>query len=163
MRDATGLGTLLVLSVVIGCARDDRETSAHAADVPAGSGDSLRSDLDRERPFLDENAKAMAKMMADMDLKPTGDVDRDFVAMMAPHHQAAIDMATAELRYGRNEQLKRLAQEIIVKQHDEIAAMHRAIGEPAPPTTTAPPNPAPALPRPPMSRESTTMPDHPTR
>ena len=39
-------------------------------------------------------------MMADMAIKPTGDVDRDFVAMMVPHHQGAIDMAQAVLRYG---------------------------------------------------------------
>jgi uncharacterized protein (DUF305 family) len=57
---------------------------------------------------------AMNKMMADMTVKPTGDVDRDFVAMMVPHHQDAIDMAKAELQYGHNAQLRRLAQEIVV-------------------------------------------------
>jgi uncharacterized protein (DUF305 family) len=72
----------------------------------------------------------MAKMMNEMKVKPTGDVDRDFVAMMVPHHQGAIDMALAFLRYGRNEQLRRLAQEIIVTQQQEIAVMRRAIGEP---------------------------------
>ena len=56
----------------------------------------------------------MNKMMADMTVKPTGDVDRDFVAMMVPHHQGAIDMAHAVLRYGHNEQLRRMAQEIVV-------------------------------------------------
>ena len=70
--------------------------------------------------------------MADMAVKPTGDVDRDFVAMMIPHHQGAIDMAQAVLRYGRNEQLRRLAQEIIVKQQQEIAAMRLALGDPLP-------------------------------
>src|SRR5439155_12930873 len=51
---------------------------------------------------------------------------------MVPHHQGAIDMAQAELRYGRNEQLRRLAREIIVTQHEEIAAMRLAIGQPLP-------------------------------
>src|SRR3546814_9601453 len=46
-----------------------------------------------ERPFLQGNDAAMAKMMADMTVKPTGDIDRDFVDMMVPHHQGAIDMA----------------------------------------------------------------------
>src|SRR5579871_3702054 len=64
-----------------------------------------------ERGFLVENEKAMDKMMAGMTVKPTGDVDRDFVAMMVPHHQGAIDMAVAVLRYGRNPQIRRLAQE----------------------------------------------------
>ena len=73
-----------------------------------------RPDLAAEQPFLSENDAAMNRMMADMTIKPTGDVDRDFVAMMVPHHQGAIDMAQAELRYGHNEQLRRIAQEIIV-------------------------------------------------
>src|SRR5579862_1877548 len=69
-----------------------------------------------ETPFLAENDTAMQKMMADMTIKPSGDVDQDFVAMMVPHHQGAVDMAQAELRYGHNEQLRRIAQEIIVEQ-----------------------------------------------
>jgi uncharacterized protein (DUF305 family) len=91
-----------------------------------------------EAPFLAENAAAMDRMMADMDVKPTGDVDADFVAMMIPHHQGAIDMAQAYLRYGTNEQLKRIAQEIIVDQQQEIAAMRLALGDPLPPSTAAP-------------------------
>ena len=65
----------------------------------------------------------MKKMMKDIAVKPTGDIDVDFVAMMVPHHQGAIDMALAVLRYGRNPQIRRLAQEIIVTQQQEIAAM----------------------------------------
>jgi len=82
-----------------------------------------------ESAFLAENNAAMTRMMSAMDVKPTGDVDRDFVAMMVPHHQGGIDMAVLELRYGKNEQLRRLAQEIIVSQMQEIAAMKLAIGE----------------------------------
>ncbi|HZW90757.1 MAG TPA: DUF305 domain-containing protein, partial [Myxococcaceae bacterium] len=91
-----------------------------------------------EAPFLAENDAAMTRMMNGMAVKPTGDVDRDFVAMMVPHHQGAIDMAVAVLRYGHNEQLRRLAQEIIVTQQQEIAAMRLAIGEPLPPPAPAP-------------------------
>ncbi|MBR1131741.1 DUF305 domain-containing protein [Bradyrhizobium iriomotense] len=97
-----------------------------------------------ERAFLEENEAAMTKMMNDMAAKPTGDVDRDFVAMMTPHHQGAIDMAVTELRYGKNEQLRRIAQEIIVDQMQEIAAMKLAIGEPATETTPAPTQSPPA-------------------
>ena len=86
----------------------------------------------------------MTVMMNDMAVKPTGDVDRDFVAMMVPHHQGAIDMAVAVLRYGHNEQLKRLAQEIIVTQQEEIAAMRLAVGEPLPPSVAAPTQRSPA-------------------
>lgn len=81
---------------------------------------------------------AMASMMQGMDAPTTDDVDRDFVAMMVPHHQGAIDMAIAELRYGRDERLKRIAQEIIVDQQQEIAAMRLAVNEPLPPSAPAP-------------------------
>jgi uncharacterized protein (DUF305 family) len=82
-----------------------------------------------EAPFLKENAAAMSRMMAAMAVKPTGDIDRDFVATMVPHHQGAIEMAQAQLRYGHNEQLRRIAQEIIVEQTQEIAVMRLAIEE----------------------------------
>ncbi|MDP9891885.1 hypothetical protein J2W32_002104 [Variovorax boronicumulans] len=88
--------------------------------------------------FAAENDAAMNRMMAAMEIKPSGDVDRDFAAMMIPHHQGAIEMAEAELRYGRNEQLRRIAQEIIVEQQQEIAAMHLALGQPLPPSAPAP-------------------------
>jgi hypothetical protein len=78
--------------------------------------------------FMAENAAAMARMMDGMTIQPSGDVDRDFVAMMIAHHQGAIEMAQAELRHGRDEQLRRLAQEIIVTQGQEIATMRQALG-----------------------------------
>lgn len=95
-----------------------------------------------DTPFLAEAEAAMAKMMAAMEIKASGNVDRDFVAMMAPHHQGAIDMAQAELRYGHNEQLRRLAQEIIVTQQQEIVAMRLAIGERPPASSPAPAGPS---------------------
>ena len=88
--------------------------------------------------FLQENNVAMDTMMANMAIKPSGDVDRDFAAMMIPHHQGAIDMALAELRHGNNEQLRRIAQEIIVEQQQEIAAMRLALGQPLPPSVASP-------------------------
>jgi hypothetical protein len=91
-----------------------------------------------EAAFLAENDAAMKKMMMDMEIKPTGDIDADFVAMMVPHHQGAVDMARAELRYGRNEQLRRIAQEIVVTQMQEITAMHLALGQPLPPSVASP-------------------------
>lgn len=67
---------------------------------------------------------AMATMNADMARAPmTGDPDHDFAAMMVPHHQGAVEMAKAELLYGKNPVLRRLAQEIIVTQGSEIAVM----------------------------------------
>jgi hypothetical protein len=91
-----------------------------------------------EAPYLAENASAMTKMMIDMAIRPSGDVDTDFVAMMVPHHQGAIEMAQAELRYGRNEPLRRIAQEIIVTQMQEITAMRLSLGQPLPPSVPSP-------------------------
>jgi hypothetical protein len=108
----------------------------------------LRGSPTAEAPFLSENVDAMSKMMIDMEITPTGDVDRDFVAMMVPHHEGAIAMAIAVLRYGRNEQIKRLAQEVIVTQQQEIAAMRLAVGEPLPaplPSPTVIPSPSPNI------------------
>jgi uncharacterized protein (DUF305 family) len=82
-----------------------------------------------EQPFLSENDAAMNKMMMNMAIKPTGDVDRDFVAMMVAHHHGAVDMAKAELKYGHNEQLRRLAQEIVTTQQQEIMVMRNAVSE----------------------------------
>jgi len=87
-----------------------------------------------EAPYVAENVSAMTKMMIDMGIRPSGDVDADFVKMMVPHHQGAIEMAQAELRYGRNEPLRRMAQEIIVTQLQEITAMRLALGQALPPS-----------------------------
>jgi uncharacterized protein (DUF305 family) len=100
-----------------------------------------RSDHSDEQPFLSENAAAMKKMMADMMIKPVGDVDRDFVAMMVPHHQGAVDMAKAELKYGHNEQLRRLAQEIVTTQQLEIKVMRDAVSDGRPSEAQSPKHP----------------------
>jgi len=92
--------------------------------------------------FAQENDAAMDRMMADMAITPSGDVDRDFAAMMIPHHRGAIDMALAELRHGHNELLRRIAQEIIVEQQQEIDAMHLALGQAPSPSAPAPTQPA---------------------
>jgi Domain of unknown function (DUF305) len=97
-----------------------------------------------EAPYLAENVSAMTKMMIDMGIKPSGYVDTDFVAMMVPHHQGAIEMAQAELRYGRNEPLRRMAQEIIVTQLQEITAMRLSLGQPLPPSVPSPDQITPA-------------------
>jgi uncharacterized protein (DUF305 family) len=71
--------------------------------------------------------QAMERMHKDMNIVPTGDPDRDFAAMMIPHHQGAIDMAKVELQFGKNPVLRRLAQGIIVEQLQEIEVMQREL------------------------------------
>lgn len=71
------------------------------------------------------NKDAMDKMGHDMSVTGTGDADKDFVTMMTPHHQGAIDMAKVELLYGKDPVLRRMARDIIRSQGQEIAAMNR--------------------------------------
>ena len=68
---------------------------------------------------------AMSVMDRDMhNAGYSGEPDHDFVAMMIPHHQGAIDMAKALLLYGKDPQMRRLAQEIITDQQSEIELMN---------------------------------------
>jgi uncharacterized protein (DUF305 family) len=74
--------------------------------------------------FMREMDRDMQKMMADMH-RPgyTGNADVDFLAMMIPHHQGAVDMARLALIHGRDPLTRKLAEEIIASQTTEIAAM----------------------------------------
>ena len=68
-------------------------------------------------------ATSMKTMMNGMHVKPTGKPDKDFVVMMIPHHQGAIDMAKVELQYGSDAELRQLATDIVAAQEKEIAQM----------------------------------------
>jgi uncharacterized protein (DUF305 family) len=75
--------------------------------------------------FMQDMDTGMKKMDHDMAAAPmNGNVDHDFVTMMIPHHQGAIDMAKGELSYGKDPVMRRLAQEIIVDQKSEIDLMN---------------------------------------
>lgn len=70
---------------------------------------------------LQQSMETMHEAM--MSEEPSGSNDVDFVKLMIPHHQAAIDMAKAQLLYGKDPQMRRLAQEIITDQQSEIELM----------------------------------------
>jgi hypothetical protein len=132
------LATTMIISASSFAIAQNHMTAHHGVGAVPMQMAANQPDTTAEAPFLSENDAAMAKMMSDMTVKPTGDVDHDFVEMMVPHHQGAIDMAQAVLRHGHNEQLRRLAQEIIVTQQQEIAAMRLALGEALPPSVASP-------------------------
>jgi uncharacterized protein (DUF305 family) len=127
-RDATLAAIALIL--LAACSQQTQSLADYISSICAAH---FRNASHEEAPFLADSVSAMSKMMVDMGITPSGDSDRDFVAMMVPHHQGAIAMAQAELRYGHNEILRRMAQEIIVTQQQEIGAMRLATGEPLPP------------------------------
>ena len=78
---------------------------------------------DATSPSSKAFSEANDKMHADMSVELTGDADVDFVRGMIPHHQGAIDMAKIELQYGKDKELRVLAEGIITAQKKEIAEM----------------------------------------
>jgi uncharacterized protein (DUF305 family) len=77
-------------------------------------------------PNWSELIASMDKMhMAMSAVAQSGNSDIDFVRLMLPHHQAALDMAKAQLLHGTDPQMRRLAQEIITDQQLEIELMQR--------------------------------------
>jgi uncharacterized protein (DUF305 family) len=82
----------------------------------------------RKGVTVDPNWSALSSSMEKMhramaSVEPSGVRDVDFVRLMLPHHQAAIDMAKTQLLYGQDPQMRRLAQEIITDQESEIQLM----------------------------------------
>jgi uncharacterized protein (DUF305 family) len=97
-------------SIELAAAHGD-DPAGHAA--PAG-GDAFARAMDA----------GMEAMMKDMHAAGyTGDADVDFLAMMIPHHEGAVEMARLLLIHGKDPLTRRLAEEIIAGQTAEIAAM----------------------------------------
>jgi hypothetical protein len=117
------LTTAVLISETPLALAQDQATTRH---VPAAAA------AGEEQRFIIESDLAISKMSLAMTADRAGDVERDFVAMMMPHHQGAIDIARAELKYGRNEALRQLARDIIVEQEREMSVMRGAVGETPP-------------------------------
>ena len=77
------------------------------------------------KPWEKAYKNTMDQMMTDMDAKPTGDADKDFVTVMLPHHQGAVAMAKVQLQYGKDPQLLAMARAIVDSQAAEIAEMEK--------------------------------------
>jgi len=104
---------LTILGIGLLCAGVESESLAHASPATAD-------------PDWSELIASMDKMhMAMGAIQRSGNADLDFVKLMLPHHQAAIDMAKTQLLYGKDPQMRRLAQEIITDQQLEIELMQR--------------------------------------
>ncbi len=116
---------LLTLLIVLGVAAALVAGEHEMGDTMLGTSEAGRG---ATTPFASLMERAMTVMDDGMKRAPmTGDPDHDFAAMMIPHHQGAIDMAKAELLYGTNPVLRRLAQGIIVTQNAEITVMQREL------------------------------------
>jgi uncharacterized protein (DUF305 family) len=86
--------------------------------------DSSHGDHHSDAPHHAEFHDVMKKMHKDMMAAPMKNVpDFDFVSMMIPHHEGAIGMAKVALKYGKDAEIRKMAQSIIDMQEKEIAEM----------------------------------------
>jgi uncharacterized protein (DUF305 family) len=89
-----------------------------------GADEHNQTDQQASTPDWSELITSMERMhMAMGQVARSGNSDIDFVRLMLPHHQAALDMAKTQLVYGKDPQMRRLAQEIITDQQLEIELM----------------------------------------
>jgi uncharacterized protein (DUF305 family) len=89
-----------------------------------GADEHNQTDQKNSNPDWSELIASMERMHMAMGQVPrSGNSDIDFVRLMLPHHQAALDMAKTQLVYGKDPQMRRLAQEIITDQQLEIELM----------------------------------------
>lgn len=109
------VAVLVVLSHTVAEAADD-SVHQHQAAPPF-----IASTV---RPFSALMDDAMTRMHTEMMRAPrAGDADADFVAMMIPHHQGAVNMAKALLLYTKDPALRNLALQIVTEQQNEIKLM----------------------------------------
>ena len=98
-------------------------------------GDMNMSGMDMSKPKGDQGpsslafAKANADMHAGMAIEYSGNTDVDFAKGMVPHHQGAIEMAKIELQYGKDADMRKLAEGVIAAQEAEIKFMNEWIAK----------------------------------
>jgi len=120
-------------AISLALAQDPTMTRVVGAEMPIKTG-MERSLGSEENPFLSESQTAAKAMAPIMTIKPTGDVDRDFAALMVPYHHRAIDMARPALKYGNSEQRRRIARAITTMQQRETVAIRDAVSDERSPT-----------------------------
>ena len=115
------------------------QSSAQPAQPASGAGMGM-GNKSMDMKGMDSKGMDMKSMMKNNNdkmaaMKMTGNADVDFAMMMRVHHQGAIDIAQAELRDGKDGQMRKLATTIIAAQKKEIAQLDRFLaknGQPAP-------------------------------
>ena len=88
--------------------------------------ENLTQDKVREEKYLKDYEKIVKEMMCGLEnLKPTGNVDKDFLQSMIVHHQGAIDMVNSIIKYTDNAEIKKMAEGELQNQQPEIDNMKK--------------------------------------
>ena len=140
MRKGTFLQSLSIMALATSCLMP----LANAQTGPANGMGGMNPDMKKPMPMMTDKGTGMGAdmdmkpMMMDMQakmsaMKPSGNTDVDFAMMMRVHHQSAVTMAEAELKNGKDPQMRVMAKDIIRAQKKEIAAFDKFLakrGEP---------------------------------
>ena len=140
MRKGTFLQSLSIIALATSCLMP----LANAQTGPANGMGGMNPDMKKTMPMMTDKGTGMGAdmdmkpMMMDMQakmsaMKPSGNTDVDFAMMMRVHHQSAVTMAEAELKNGKDPQMRVMAKDIIRAQKKEIAAFDKFLakrGEP---------------------------------
>ena len=91
-----------------------------------------REDEGLENAGVEVGSLDMGDDMMDMESDPSmlesaDPFDAEFLKMMIPHHESAVDMAKVELEKGKDPQLRKIAEDIIDAQEREISQMREQL------------------------------------
>ena len=131
MKGLIIFGLSLVLGIVLGSMVHGAMGAGQAVAAQAPDCEKMHAMME-SHIRSDADKAMMGAMMAMhhsmMTTKMTASAARDFMLMMIPHHQSAIDMARAELKYGKDARVRALATSIISAQQQEIDEMRGWLG-----------------------------------
>ena len=112
-----GLTAIVLAGIAYALKPDNSKMDHSKMDMPM---EAAASDTASTKAFIQTNAR----MHSDMAVKYSGDADIDFVKGMVPHHTGAVEMAKIVLQYGKDPEVKKLAEDVIKAQTSEIAWMN---------------------------------------